>query len=197
MQARGQARRAALVEAAAALLRDEGFDAVRHRAVAERAGLPLAATTYYFGSRDELLAAAFELLADRQLASSRRATAGVGGDTAAATLVAIVLGAPSPERPALLTFYERFVAAGRHPSLQQTVRRWDDTVRALLADALPRLGYEPSLAPLVLAVVDGATVAALAEGEPDPAAAANALLGQVLACAASGARLAEPASRVK
>ena len=39
---KGERRRAALVEAAAELLRTGGYEAVRHRAVAEKAGLPLA-----------------------------------------------------------------------------------------------------------------------------------------------------------
>jgi DNA-binding transcriptional regulator YbjK len=57
---KGERRRQALVEAAAALLVEGGFDAVRHRAVAERAGLPLASTTYYFASLDALVTAAVE-----------------------------------------------------------------------------------------------------------------------------------------
>ncbi len=47
---KGERRRYALVSAAADLLCEGGFDAVRHRAVARRAGLPLASTTYYFFS---------------------------------------------------------------------------------------------------------------------------------------------------
>ena len=49
------AKDAALL-AAADLLVEGGFDAVRHRAVATRAGLPLASTTYYFESLDDLIA---------------------------------------------------------------------------------------------------------------------------------------------
>ena len=53
---KGERRRYALVSAAADLLCEGGFDAVRHRAVARRAGLPLASTTYYFSSLDDLIA---------------------------------------------------------------------------------------------------------------------------------------------
>ena len=42
---KGERRRHELIAAAAALLTEGGFDAIRHRAVAERAGLPLASTT--------------------------------------------------------------------------------------------------------------------------------------------------------
>ena len=57
---KGERRRYALVSAAAELLCEGGFDAVRHRAVARRAGLPLASTTYYFSSLDDLIAKAVE-----------------------------------------------------------------------------------------------------------------------------------------
>src|SRR5919202_4487206 len=57
---KGERRRYALVSAAADLLCEGGFEAVRHRAVAERAGLPLASTTYYFSSLEELVTAAVE-----------------------------------------------------------------------------------------------------------------------------------------
>ena len=57
---KGVRRQYALVSAAAELLCEGGFDAVRHRAVARRAGLPLAATTYYFSSLDDLIVKAVE-----------------------------------------------------------------------------------------------------------------------------------------
>ncbi|HET6503407.1 MAG TPA: TetR family transcriptional regulator, partial [Amycolatopsis sp.] len=57
---KGERRRTALIEAAYQLLVEGGFEAVRHRAVAERAGLPLASTTYYFDSLDDLICAAVE-----------------------------------------------------------------------------------------------------------------------------------------
>ena len=47
-QRRSRARREALLRAAVALLAEGGVRAVTHRAVADRAGVPLAATTYYF-----------------------------------------------------------------------------------------------------------------------------------------------------
>src|SRR6202790_2425988 len=57
---KGERRRYALVSAAAARLWGGGSAAVRPRAVARRAGLPLASTTYYFSSLDDLIAKAVE-----------------------------------------------------------------------------------------------------------------------------------------
>src|SRR3954463_15814560 len=52
---KGAARREHIVRATLELIGEHGPDAVTHRAVAERAGLPLSATTYWFGSKEELL----------------------------------------------------------------------------------------------------------------------------------------------
>src|SRR4051812_9797815 len=68
---KGERRRQALVEAAIGLLRSGGFDAVRHRAVADRAGLPLASTTYYFASLDDLVTAAVDRTSRDELADGR------------------------------------------------------------------------------------------------------------------------------
>ena len=80
---KGERRRCALVSAAADLLCEGGFDAVRHRAVARRAGLPLASTTYYFSSLAELKIAALEHLTregDLWLERVRTTLADHGGD---------------------------------------------------------------------------------------------------------------------
>ena len=65
---RGAARREALLEATLRIVADTGADAVTHRRVAEVAQLPLASTTYYFDSKEQLLTAALELAAERDLA---------------------------------------------------------------------------------------------------------------------------------
>lgn len=68
---KGERRRYALVSAAAELLGEGGFEAVRHRAVARRAGLPLASTTYYFSSLDDLIARAVEHIGMIEVAQLR------------------------------------------------------------------------------------------------------------------------------
>lgn len=70
--ARGVRTRDAILDAAIALLREDGAAAVTHRAVAARAGTSLAATTYHFATLDDLLVAAFELLTDRTAAEVQR-----------------------------------------------------------------------------------------------------------------------------
>ncbi len=57
-----EARRQAIVDAAAELLLEIGLHEVTHRKVAERAQVPLGSTTQYFANRDELLMAAMTQL---------------------------------------------------------------------------------------------------------------------------------------
>src|SRR4051794_34000809 len=102
---KGERRRAALVEAAAELLVEGGFDAVRHRAVADRAGLPLASTTYYFDSLDELVMAAVEQHARVELENGRRrlgelATRNRGVDAQIGLVLDMLLGPIRPDREA-------------------------------------------------------------------------------------------------
>jgi DNA-binding transcriptional regulator YbjK len=66
--ARGLRTREAILDASIDLLRADGAASLTHRAVAARAGTSLAATTYHFDTLDDLLLAAFELLADRTVA---------------------------------------------------------------------------------------------------------------------------------
>lgn len=73
--AAGRARRAAIIAATLELLGTEGRAAVTHRRVAARAGVPLASTTYYFSSLDDLIteamrsAARFEAERGREVAT--------------------------------------------------------------------------------------------------------------------------------
>src|SRR5436190_21785761 len=94
---KGERRRYALVSAAADLLSEGGFEAVRHRAVARRAGLPLASTTYYFSSLDDLIARAVEHVGLLEVAQLRSRVAGLsrrrrGPETTAEVLVDLLVG---------------------------------------------------------------------------------------------------------
>ena len=144
---RASAAGAELVAAAADLLRSGGFDAVRHRAVAERAGLPLSSTTYYFDSLDDLVVAATERTSRDELAEGRaRLDALAEGPPDTAALIEIVLdqllGPESRDGglDAVLLRYERLVGAGRRPYLAPLMRRLRGELDALLAEVLARCG---------------------------------------------------------
>jgi DNA-binding transcriptional regulator YbjK len=187
--AKGERRRQELVTAAAALLRLGGFDAVRHRAVAERAGLPLASTTYYFASLDDLVTAAVDRTSRDELAEGRgQLDALAAGPVGTPALVELVLdqllGPESRDGglDAVLLRYERLVGAGRRPYLAPLMRGLRKDLDALLAEILLRCGHpldDVALRDLV-SLVDGAVISALIEADPDPREAAREVLMRTL-----------------
>lgn len=66
-QARGEQRRVEILRATWRVVLRDGVRGVRHRAVAIAAGVPLAATTYYFKDIQELIVQSFQLFADESL----------------------------------------------------------------------------------------------------------------------------------
>ena len=182
--ARGAARRQRLVAAATHILSQSGFDGISHRAVAAEAGLPLASTTYYFETLDDLRAAALSQLSREYVDGARILAAGLPpaerspGETSH-LLVALVAGDGYQTDPArLLTFYERYVQAGRHPALRQMVREWTAELGRLAAVVLERSGFpvDNELPRLVIAAIDGLLLDALIDGNPAaPTVAAESL----------------------
>lgn len=70
-QAESRGRRRAILEATLRLIVRDGMRGVRHRAIAQEAGVPLAATTYYFKDLSDLIADAFNLYAEDTLRDSQ------------------------------------------------------------------------------------------------------------------------------
>ena len=64
-------RHAAILQATVRILVRDGLAAVTHRAVAREADVPLAATTYYFSSKEELLGEALTIMVDDEIAQAR------------------------------------------------------------------------------------------------------------------------------
>ncbi|ROS05756.1 TetR family transcriptional regulator [Sinobacterium caligoides] len=62
---KGEERRLAILEATLRIISREGVKAVRHRAIAKEADVPLAATTYYFKQLSDLITDAFNLFVER------------------------------------------------------------------------------------------------------------------------------------
>ncbi len=185
---KGERRRYALVSAAADLLCEGGFDAVRHRAVARRAGLPLASTTYYFSSLDDLIAKAVEHvgtreteeLRDRVAALSRRRR---GAESTADLLVDLLVG-ESPEcvTEELISRYERIIACARQPGLRDIQRRILRQRTDAVVEVVERSGraVRTELLTALVCAVDGAVVAALVGDGDGPRATARATLIDVI-----------------
>ena len=186
---KGERRRYALVRAAAELLCEGGFDAVRHRAVARRAGLPLASTTYYFSSLDDLIAKAVEYIGTQE---AEQLTAGVaalsrrrrGAESTADVLVDLLLG-ESPERRGteeLISRYERYIACARQPGLRDIQRRILQQRTDAVVEVVERSGrsVRSELLTALVCAVDGAVVASLGDEGEGPRANARATLIDVI-----------------
>jgi DNA-binding transcriptional regulator YbjK len=187
---KGERRRQTLVEAAAQLLVEGGFDAIRHRAVAERAGLPLASTTYYFDSLDELIIAAVRYQGETALERGREQLAEVEGESPGFDkLVELVLDQllgiepESGDAEAVLLRYERLVATGRRPYLRPVMRAMAVELQTLMSDIFARCGMPLTIERIeqIIALVDGAVVNALLEIHSDPRATARRMLRATLA----------------
>jgi DNA-binding transcriptional regulator YbjK len=176
---KGERRRYALVSAAAELLAEGGFEAVRHRAVAQRAGLPLASTTYYFSSLDDLIARAVEHIGMIEVAQLRARVHSLprrhrGPETTAEVLVNLLVEDVSGPGLAdqLISRYERLIACTRLPALRETMRRNLRQRAEAVAEAIERSGRSVhiELVRTLISSVDGSVVSALVEGR-DPRAA--------------------------
>lgn len=186
---KGERRRYALVSAAAELLREGGFEAVRHRAVAQRAGLPLASTTYYFSSLDDLIARAVEHIGMLEVAQSMARVAELprrrrGTEATADILIDLLVGEESGPMltEQLISRYERYIACARLPALRdiqsRILHQRDDAV----VEAIERSGrrVRVELLSALVCAIDGAVVAALVDDEQDPRAAAHARLIDII-----------------
>jgi DNA-binding transcriptional regulator YbjK len=186
---KGERRRYALLSAAAELLREGGFEAVRHRAVARRAGLPLASTTYYFSSLDDLIASAVAHIGMLEVAQLRAQVATLSrrrrsADKTADLLVELLVGSESEPRLAeqLISRYERHIACARLPGLREIQRRTMRQRVDAVADVIERSGrsVRPELVSALICTIDGAVVSALVDERQDPCAVARTTVIDVI-----------------
>jgi DNA-binding transcriptional regulator YbjK len=186
---KGERRRYALVSAAADLLCEGGFESVRHRAVARRAGLPLASTTYYFSSLDDLIASAVNHIGMLEVARLRAQVATLSrrrrsADTTADLLVDLLVGSESEPRLAeqLISRYERHIACARLPGLREiqrhNLRQRVDAVAAVIERSGRSVRTEVVSA--LICTIDGAVVSALVDDSQDPRSVARATVIDVI-----------------
>jgi DNA-binding transcriptional regulator YbjK len=158
---RGAARRRALLEATVRVIGRGGIAAVDHRAVAAEASVPLGSTTYYFQSKDDMVAQALHHVADREVERlEAEASGGLltgDGPELVERLADLVLDTWAQDRTVLLAQFELYLEAGRRDDLRSAAERWDVAYRALLAQILERLGASDptSSARLLCPAIDG------------------------------------------
>ena len=185
---KGERRRGALVSAAAELLSEGGFEAVRHRAVARRAGLPLASTTYYFSTLDELIAAAVEYIGMAEAAQMRSRVSALsrrrrGAESTADVLVDLLLDDPGrADTEQLISRYERYITCARQPALRDIQRRVLRQRTDAVGEAVERSGrcVRTDLLSALVCAVDGAVVSALVDDGGSARDSARATLVDVI-----------------
>ena len=179
-----QGRREAILEAALRVIGSRGREAVTHRAVAEEAGVPLGSTTYYFDSRDDLLAQALEHVATEAVARYERLAADLRSVKTAEELADGLLSelvAAAEDRTAYIAEYELWLEAGRRPELRKAAEDWCDAEQRAAAGAMESLGSSDPRADasLVVATMDGLGERLLAR-EAVPGMAAKELRPELL-----------------
>jgi AcrR family transcriptional regulator len=189
-------RRDQLVDAALAVLRDEGVAAVTTRAVTKRAGLPHGAFHYCFATKPAL----FRAVLERQLRTAMAAA--FATDTAALTPEARItagltahLDTTRADPATALALVELFALARRDPGLQDVAdweqRAYVDAVRAHLEawtdDRRFRWTAPPeTVARLLVALADGVSTAWLQDRDDVAASATIALAAMTTATLVDG-----------
>jgi DNA-binding transcriptional regulator YbjK len=177
-QDRSRARREALLRAAVELLGETGVRSVTHRAVAERAGVPLASTTYYFRSVRELVEEALTLHVTERVAELEGLVeVALHASDASVTqlaerMAAVLVAAPTPT---LVAQYQMYLEAGRNPALRPAATSALAAFEGLIARVLSALGArEPQAAAEAFhALFDGFALHRLARPrDPEEEAAA-------------------------
>ena len=170
-EARGVARRQAIIAATLSILRADGPDGVTHRTVAAAAQVPLAATTYYFSSKEDLLQEALKELAAEEVVRLEGLAEVVLGRPGRKDLVptaaAALAGALLAERDGMPAKFAVYLEAARHPALREATAHWIAAFRDLAERLLVAAGApEPEEgAALLVAAVDGMMLHGLATGQ--------------------------------
>jgi TetR/AcrR family transcriptional regulator, regulator of biofilm formation and stress response len=167
-QRRGIERRTAILQATLRILGRDGSAAITHRLVADEAGVPIAATTYYFSSKEDLLREALYLHAKTEAQRVADATQTLGNtpsiDHLADRLADFLDYGLNVGRTTLIAEYELLLQAARHPELEPLSRVFYDEIRGQLEEPLKELGSTDAegVARLIMAALAGLEVDNLA-----------------------------------
>lgn len=137
-----------------------GPDGLTHRAVAAEAGLPLAATTYWFASKEDMVRAALEHAAERDIAYWERLREASREWTIASLpkhLTQVVEDSCTTRRECAVVDCALWLEAVRRPELRDVAQRWLDAYSNCIQAILVNAGAPASAddADLLGSVVDG------------------------------------------
>jgi len=173
-RSKGERRREELLRATLRVIGAHGADAVTHRAVAEEAGVPLSATTYYFASKEELLEQALLLAAREETGRLERlvlelAPQSLSVEEWAAAVAHLLAGDVAAEPARHVALFELGLEATRREPLRAELQRWQDAHLRLAEMGCRAIGSDdPELdARVVVATLTGLMLQQLAGGRED------------------------------
>jgi AcrR family transcriptional regulator len=176
-QRRAGRRKMAVLEAAGRVIADRGADATRFADVAAESGVPVSTLQYYFGSREDLLVAAFRHASGAEIAALEAEIAGLDDpwQQLARIVARAVAGYEDPATGTGRLWIESWHFGIRDAEMRADTVRDYDAWRRLVADVVRRGGeagrfvlmLDPErIAVLTIALVDGVGIP-LALGDPE------------------------------
>jgi AcrR family transcriptional regulator len=188
-QRRAGRRKVAVLEAAGRVIAERGADATRFADVAAESGVPVSTLQYYFGSREDLLVAAFRHASGTEIAALEADLAGLDdpwqqlGRIVTSALRGYQPGAAGPGEAAGLAGSGRLWIESWHFGIRDAEMRadalrdygaWRRLVAGVVRRGTEAGRFEPRLSPeqvavLTIALVDGVGIPlALADPEITP-----------------------------
>lgn len=142
-QKRSALRQQEIAEAAIAVIGERGLSAVTHKMVAERAGVSLAATTYYFETKADIVAQASSQLLHGYVGSFDRYIERHRAQPAAdfhGFFLRLLGNVAERHRMGILAWCEIMLDAARRDTTRRLARSWFDRIDDLWRDIAAMLG---------------------------------------------------------
>jgi TetR/AcrR family transcriptional regulator, regulator of biofilm formation and stress response len=144
-------RRDRIIAAALDVIAERGITGATHRTIARAADVPLGSTSYHFSSIDELLAAAYTVLAEQVAGTlEERMRAAPDQDSALGELAGHLAADLMGDERLLVLAVELYVAAARRPVLRAVTQDWMERSRRAL-----ELHFDPVTARELDALIEG------------------------------------------
>ncbi|MCI2261012.1 TetR/AcrR family transcriptional regulator [Xanthomonas indica] len=147
-------RKDAIEQAALRVVLNHGVAGTTFRKVAEEAGVPLSATTYYFSSMHALLVAAFTRFSQKVSTDFAAEIRAAQSHAQALDAVVNIIFAEATASPrVLLLSYELYAFARRHPEMTAIMQQWMARSRAAL-----ETHFSTVASAAIDAFIEGATI---------------------------------------
>lgn len=155
--AKSERTKSRILEAASELILDAGFRTLTHRAIAERAGLPLGATTYHFESLEQIVleTLAFEFERDAIRQEGEISASALAKEPLVSILLTLMLPPAFRRTKSAANMYARMSEAQASDHLRNSLMKHIANLEKNIGIALRLHSKDPSRAGLVMAALDG------------------------------------------